>query len=157
VDRAARRKILGKIAPLATGTQDVHHAVHHRAHVGAALAAAGLCGRNERFDMRPFIVGQVARVPQVITIVFRSVLIRPHPWSPPNQSTSFESQLTPLIPEVFRRTLRTLDARELEELSDAITQSALRRVAAKEMDVPASHGQHTGAKVLRRSRRIPFH
>src|SRR5499427_8059259 len=82
VHRAARRKILRKIAPLATGTQDVHHAVHHRTHLGAALAPARLCRRNERFDVRPFIVRQVARVPQVITIVFRSVLIRPHPWSP---------------------------------------------------------------------------
>jgi hypothetical protein len=86
----ARWKILRKIAPLATGTQDVHHAVHHRTHLGAALAPAGLCRRNERFDTRPFIVRQVARVPQVITIVFRSVLIPPHPWSPPNQITSFE-------------------------------------------------------------------
>jgi hypothetical protein len=32
--------------------------------------------------MRPLVVRQVARVSQVITIVFRSVLMRPHRRSP---------------------------------------------------------------------------
>src|SRR5215471_17335234 len=40
--RAVRRKVLRQIAPLATGTQDIHHPVHHRPHVGPALATAGL-------------------------------------------------------------------------------------------------------------------
>ena len=53
VDRAVRRKILRKIAPLATGAQDIHHAVHDRTHVGAALAAARLRRWNERLDIRP--------------------------------------------------------------------------------------------------------
>jgi len=78
VDRATRWKILRKIAPLATGAQDVHHAVHHRTHVGAALAPAGLRRWNERLDICPLVVRQIARVPKVITIVFRSVLMRPH-------------------------------------------------------------------------------
>ena len=33
MDRAARRKILRQVAPLAAGAQDEHDAVHHRAHV----------------------------------------------------------------------------------------------------------------------------
>jgi hypothetical protein len=44
VHRAARRKILRQIAPLTTSAQDVHQAVHYRAHVGAALATAGRGG-----------------------------------------------------------------------------------------------------------------
>src|ERR1700730_621992 len=78
VDRAARWKILRKITPLATGAQDVHHAVHHRTHIGAPLAPAGLRRWNERVAMRPLVVRQTARVPKVISIVFRSVLMRPH-------------------------------------------------------------------------------
>ena len=82
VHRAARRKILRKVAPLATSAQDIHHAVHDRTHVGAALAAARLRRWNERLDIRPLVVRQIARVPQVIAIVFRAVLMRPHRRSP---------------------------------------------------------------------------
>ena len=78
VHRATRRKILRNIAPLTTGAQDVHQAVHHRTHVGAALAAARPRRRNERRDNRPLLVREVARVPQMITIVSRSVFLRPH-------------------------------------------------------------------------------
>src|ERR1700680_1916754 len=74
VHRAVRRKILRKGAPLATGAQDVHHPIHDGAHLGPSLAAAGLRRRNQRLDMRPLVIRQVARVPQVITIVSRSVL-----------------------------------------------------------------------------------
>ena len=61
VHRATRRKILRNIAPLTTGAQDVHQAVHHRTHVGAALAAARLRRWNEWLDIRPFVVRQIAR------------------------------------------------------------------------------------------------
>src|SRR6516225_7489242 len=46
VDRAVRRKVLREIAPLATGTQDIHHPVHDRTHVGPSPATAGLGRRN---------------------------------------------------------------------------------------------------------------
>src|SRR5580692_7859051 len=82
VHRAARRKILRKVAPLATGAQDIHYAVHDRTHVGAALAAARLRRWKQWLDIRPLVVRQIARVPQVIAIVFRSVLMRPHRRSP---------------------------------------------------------------------------
>src|SRR6201981_3315931 len=82
VHRAARRKIFRKVAPLATGAQDIHYAVHDRTHVSAALAAARLRRWKEWLDNRPLVVRQIARVPQVITIVFRSVLMRPHRRSP---------------------------------------------------------------------------
>ena len=78
VHRAARRKILRKVAPLATGAQNIHHRVHDRTHVGPPLATAGLGRRNQWRNTRPLVIREVAWVPQVITIVFRSVLKRPH-------------------------------------------------------------------------------
>src|SRR6202011_1354401 len=105
VHRATRRKILRNIAPLTTGAQDVHQAVHHRTHVGAALAAARPRRRNERRNNRPLLVREVAWVPQMITIVSRSVFLRPHRQPPANQTASFQSQMIPANPEVSRRTL----------------------------------------------------
>jgi hypothetical protein len=58
--------------------REVHHPVHDGAHVGTSLATAGFRRRNQRFHIRPFVFCQVARIPQMITIVFRSVLMRPH-------------------------------------------------------------------------------
>src|SRR5712675_2970540 len=78
VDRAVRRKVLWKVAPLATGAQDIHHPVHDRTHVGPPLATARLRRRNQWCNIRPLVIREVARVPQVITIVFWSVLKRPH-------------------------------------------------------------------------------
>ena len=78
VDRAAGWKIFRKVAPLAAGAQDIHDPIHHRAQICSPLAAAAPRWRNERLDKRPLLIRQVARVSQVITIVFRSVLIRPH-------------------------------------------------------------------------------
>jgi hypothetical protein len=54
--------------------------------------------------------------------------------------------------------LKTLDKHELEELSDDLKQfpeggevaALLREIAAKNEKVHALHGQHRGAKVLRR-------
>src|SRR6202040_2242840 len=86
--------------------QDVHQAVHHRTHVGAALAAARPRRRNERRNNRPLLVREVAWVPQMITIVSRSVFLRPHRQPPANQTASFQSQMIPANPEVSRRTLR---------------------------------------------------
>jgi hypothetical protein len=82
VDRAARRKIFRKVPPLAAGAQDIHDPVHDRAHVGSPLAAAALRRRNEWFNTCPLVIRQIAWVSQVITIVFRAVLIRPHRRSP---------------------------------------------------------------------------
>ena len=65
VDCAARRKILRKVAPLAVCAQDIHDPVYDRAHVGLPLAATASRWRNERFDKRPLVVRQVARVSQL--------------------------------------------------------------------------------------------
>jgi hypothetical protein len=41
----------------------------------------------------------------MITIVSRSVFLRPHRRPPANQTASFQSQMIPVTPEVSRRTL----------------------------------------------------
>ena len=106
VDRAARREILWKVTPLAAATEDIHHPVHDRAHVGSPLAAAWLGWRNEWFDKCPLVIRQVARVSQMITIVFRAVLMRPHRGPSSNQAASLESQMIQGIQQVLGRTLR---------------------------------------------------
>src|SRR5208337_4516711 len=75
IDGAARRQILGKGTPLASGAQHIHDGVERLAHVCFASAAPSPRRRNERFDMRPLLVRQVAWVSQMITLVFRSVLV----------------------------------------------------------------------------------
>src|SRR5208282_6568885 len=109
IHRAVWRKILRKIAPLTTGAQDIHQAVYHRTHVGAALTAARPRRRNEWLNNRPLPVREVARVSQMITIVSRPVFLCPHRrLSPTNQTASFETQMIPMTPQVLRRTLRVL-------------------------------------------------
>ena len=78
IDGAARRQILGKVTPLASRAQHVHDGVERLSHVCFAPAASPPRRRNERFDMRPLLIRQVARVSQMIPLVFRSVLVRPH-------------------------------------------------------------------------------
>src|SRR5271165_2480908 len=72
IDRAARRQVLGKVTPLASCAQHVHDAVDRLSHVGFASAASPPRRRNERFDMRPLPVRQVARISQMIALVFGS-------------------------------------------------------------------------------------
>src|SRR5713226_7183032 len=111
VDRAVGRKILRDIAPLATSTQTVHDPVDDLAHVCPALAPAGLGRWNQRFNILPLLVREVARVPQMISIVSRPVLKRPHQQPrPPNHSSSFESQMTQSNQEVLKRTLSLPDS-----------------------------------------------
>jgi hypothetical protein len=55
-----------------TGAQDIHQAVYHRTHVGAALTAARPRRRNEWRNNRPLLVREVAWASQMITIVSRS-------------------------------------------------------------------------------------
>ena len=89
IDGAAGRQILGKVTPLASRAQHVHDGVERLSHVRLPFAASSPCRRNERFDIRPLLVRQVAWVSQMITLVFRSVLVRPH-RRPPNQSAFHE-------------------------------------------------------------------
>ena len=90
---ASGRQILGQRAPLAAGAQNVHHAVDHLADSDAPFAAAGLARRDQRLDMRPFRIGQVARITQFVAVVARAVC-RQSTWgtsranSPPQRITA---------------------------------------------------------------------
>jgi hypothetical protein len=75
MQRAARRKVFWNRPPLAASAQDVHHAVHDGPHIGPPLTAAASGGRDQRPDMRPFVIGQITRISQVIAVVFRPVLV----------------------------------------------------------------------------------
>src|SRR5271157_5184011 len=108
IDGAARRQILGKIAPLASGAQHVHHGAERLSHVCLAPAASPPRRRNERFDMRPLLIRQVARVSQMITLVFRSVLVRPH-RRPRISPPPMESQPIHETQQVSGRTLSALN------------------------------------------------
>src|SRR5262245_54683936 len=79
---AARRQIFRDRTPLASCAQNIHDPVHHFAHLDMALVAATLGGRDQWFDMRPFIVGQVTRISQFAAVVTSAVLRRPHRWCP---------------------------------------------------------------------------
>ena len=71
-------QVLGNIAPLAAGAQNVHHAVDHLSDIDTPFAAAGLARRDQRLDMRPFRIGQVARIAQPVAVVARVVFGSPH-------------------------------------------------------------------------------
>ena len=90
---ASGRQILGQRAPLAAGAENVHHAVDHLADSDAPFAAAALARRDQRLDMRPFRIGQVARITQFVAVVARAVVGSPR-WgtsranSPPQRITA---------------------------------------------------------------------
>src|SRR5580692_6100936 len=99
MQRAARRKVFWDVPPLAAGAQYVHHAVHDGPHIDPPLTAAASRGRDQRLDICPFIISQVARISQVIAVVLRPVLVRPQckpllesRWAPSNPSDSEESR-----------------------------------------------------------------
>src|SRR5438309_175326 len=79
---AARRQIFRDRTPLASRAQNIHDPVHHFAHLDMALVAAALGGRDQWFDMRPFIVGQITRISQFAAVVTSAVLPCPHRWCP---------------------------------------------------------------------------
>jgi hypothetical protein len=67
--RAAWRQVLGKSPPLAAGGEDIHHAIYDFTHDDRSLAAAALCWRDHRFDLRPFFIGQVAWIAKLAAII----------------------------------------------------------------------------------------
>ena len=75
VERRARRQVLRDGAPLAAGAEDVHEAVDDLAHVDMTSIAAALGRRNQRLDMRPFGVGQIARVAEPAAIIASAVFV----------------------------------------------------------------------------------
>src|SRR6202142_2749469 len=80
--RAAWGKILRNRPPLASRAQNVHEPIHHLTDVNAALVPAAFGRRNQRLDMRPLVVSQVAWIPQPAAVVTPPDLLFPHRWPP---------------------------------------------------------------------------
>ena len=82
MDRAPGRQVLRNGAPLTPGAEDVHHSVRHLTDIDRALVAAGLGRRNQRPDLVPLRLSQIALVAQMAAVIAISVLPGPHPASP---------------------------------------------------------------------------
>ena len=78
VEGRARRQVLRDGAPLAAGAENVHEAVDNLAYLDVASVAAAFGRRNQRFDMRPFGVGQIARIAQPAAVIASAVFVGPH-------------------------------------------------------------------------------
>ena len=124
---ASGRQILGQRAPLAAGAQNVHHAVDHLADSDAPFAAAGLARRDQRLDMRPFRIGQVARITQFVAVVARGGC-RQSTWgtsranSPPQRITA-DSALQEGPPDNrFIRLIKSPDGHSHQPRPSYITQ-----------------------------------
>ncbi len=76
--RALRRQVFWNITPLASRAQHIHEAVHDFPRLNGSLASAAFGRRNKRLDACPFLVGEIARIAQIVAIVFRAVFGRPH-------------------------------------------------------------------------------
>src|SRR3981081_1681662 len=92
----------------ATGirAQHIHETVHDFPRINRALTSATFGRWNNRLDVRPLIVRRIARIAQLVTIVFQAVFGRPH-WRPPsNQAAANESQMIHPIQLLPGRTQR---------------------------------------------------
>ena len=93
----ARRQVLGDRPPLAAGGQHIHQAIDHGANIHLAPPAAALAGRDQRPNQRLLLIGHVARIAQLASIVALAVLVRPQRRPPNNQAAALESQMIPMI------------------------------------------------------------
>jgi hypothetical protein len=75
---ALGRKVLRKVAPLTRGAQHVHDTVDDLAHIDLAATAAMFGLWNQRFYQRPFCICEVARIAQLVAVVFGAVFVGPH-------------------------------------------------------------------------------
>ena len=64
--------------PLAAGAEDVHQAVDDLALIDMTSVAGALGRRNKRLDMRPFRLGQIARIAQPTAVVASAIFVGPH-------------------------------------------------------------------------------
>src|ERR1700732_854571 len=108
----------GHIAPLAPRAQHVIDPpqsllatlatpIHNFAPIDLALAAIMFGRGNQRFDMRPFLASQVARIAAFVTLEFRAVRGRPHrrPLLEPGR-TPGANPMTCMLIEILNQILR---------------------------------------------------
>src|SRR4029077_872119 len=134
-DRAFRGQIFRDRAPLTASRENVHEAVYHLPHDHRALTTTSLARRDQRFDQSPFVVGQIARIPQLAAVVTGAVFPRPHGDPSSNQATTLESQMIHMIQELFGQTLRITDR-------GAISFHVMRRLPGKPHPVRVVLGRY---------------
>ena len=93
VHRAAGRQVFRQRRPLTAGAQDVHYPVHHCPHIDRSLVATLRRRRDQWADQRLLLVGQIARVAQLASVISKPVLQRPHLKAPANRFNTSESQV----------------------------------------------------------------
>jgi len=89
------RQVFWDIAPLAAGAEHIHDAIDDFPDINLPIASPMFGGRDLSFNVRPFLVGQVARVAKLVPVVPGAVL-----WSP--QAAPRES-VTAIESREFRR------------------------------------------------------
>lgn len=102
--RAARRQILRDRTPPASRTQNIHDAVHHFPHIHVPPVAAAFGRWNQSFDVRPLVVSQVTRIPQMAAVITLAVhgdppRIRPPPLNHKSPGQTLRAEI------VFKYTL----------------------------------------------------
>jgi len=85
------------------------HGVDHFTHVHLTMAAAVLCRRDQRLDVRPFLVGQITWVAQLVPVVPVTVFDRSH--MAPRES----------VPEIESQSIRAVQGRPLTDSNDSQT------------------------------------
>jgi hypothetical protein len=108
-ERALGWKVFGNIAPLTARAQYIHNPVDDLAHIDFSLSPAMFGRTNQRRDVRPLLVRQIARITQLVTIVFGAVLACPHRRPLLNQAANLESHPIHPIQLLSGRTLRQHD------------------------------------------------
>src|SRR5271155_2733739 len=116
IDGAFRGQILRQRAPLAPRTEDIHDAVDDTTNAHPAPVAAGLRGRDQWADQRPFLISQVTRIPQFRPVISTTIVIRPHLPTPANRIDIIESQVIPTTQDVSGWTLTPKAAHQLDAL-----------------------------------------
>jgi len=107
VQRASGWQILRNIAPLTSGSQNVHQPVHDLSDIDRPLVATAFGGRNPRFNDDPFVVGQVMRISQAVTVVTETGFHGPH--EAPRES----------VPRIESQTIRAGQAPALTDSFDS--------------------------------------
>src|SRR6516162_9809618 len=107
--RRKRRKLLGQLAPLAAGRQDVKYGVDHRTQFRGPWPPQSLRRRQQSFDQLPFPIADIAYIAQIITAILRSSGFGPHLVSPVYLANQTDTQVTEITQFILGQLLKTRD------------------------------------------------
>jgi len=107
--RRKRRKLLGQLAPLAAGRQDVKHGVDHRTQFRGPWPPQSI-RRRQSFDQLPFPIADIACIAQIITAILRSSGFGPHLVSPVYLANQTDTQVTEITQFILGQPLTAISA-----------------------------------------------